>query len=133
MNTPDTPFQLEFDYRFDTPTGDLTVRLDGADLVSVPAAVSAIMQTQTIAIDVPHLSKSGVMLEFELDGPAGSAVALDDIRFPGLINGRFASGDLYAWIPDVPDGGTAGVIDLPPTEPLIFADSFESAPVPPAG
>jgi hypothetical protein len=44
---------------------------------------------------------------------------LDNIRFPGLINGRFASGDLSGWTIDTASGGSAFTIELVETDDVI--------------
>ncbi len=117
VNTPQTAFDMKFDYRFETTTGVLTVWLDSDHLVTIPAPTTlSPMQTETITIDVPHLDLSNVEFEFELDGADGSTVVLDNIIFPGVENGRFASGDFFGWTTEVSGAGSL-VIEAPPEVP----------------
>jgi hypothetical protein len=48
----------------------------------------------SLYIDNPDILALGLAeLKFLIDGPAGSVVILDDVVFPGLLNGDFSNGD----------------------------------------
>jgi hypothetical protein len=129
VNTPDVAFEMKFDYRFETTTGSLTVRVDGSVLETIPAPPSLVagLQTRTVAIGDPHLNKN-VELEFKLDGETGSKVVLTNILFPGLENGRFA-GELYGWTVDASGEGAVEFVELEiPEEPEELAAVIDIDP-----
>jgi hypothetical protein len=112
VNTPAAAFNLEFDYLFTTVTGQLTVLLDGVALgfVTAPAVVNGSFTTASIPVNIPGLlNRTGINLEFVLDGPTGSSVRLDNIVFPGLINGDFQAGNLTGWNTAASGNGSVGV------------------------
>lgn len=51
-------------------------------------------------------------LTLELDGPTGSSILLDSISFAGLVNGKFAAGDLTGWTLAATGSGSAGVLTI---------------------
>jgi hypothetical protein len=103
---------LEFDYLFTTVTGQLTVLLDGIALgfVTAPSVVNGSFTTASMPVNIPGLlNRTGINLEFLLDGPTGSSVHLDNIVFPGLINGDFQTGNLTGWTTAASGTGSIGV------------------------
>ena len=111
INAPGTPTPLTFDYWFQGTTGTLRVLLDGLEVLSLtaPPERQAGFQTASILIEGEFLGKQGIALDFEVDGPAGSSVWLDNVTFPGLTNGDFSSGDLTGWIAAATAAGSIGV------------------------
>ena len=115
VDTPGAPFSLQFDYKFDTLTGSLDVFLDSSLLATIfaPSSIESTFSTEMILIGVPALlNLVGVDLEFILDGPTGSTVFLDNIMFPGLVNGGFEAGTFSGWQVDVSQGGSVGVLTV---------------------
>lgn len=112
VNTSAAAFNLEFDFLFTTVTGQLTVLLDGVALgfVTAPSVVGSSFTTASMPVNLPGLlNRTGVNLEFLLDGPTGSSVRLDNIVFPGLINGDFQAGNLTGWNTAASGSGSIGV------------------------
>ncbi|MFQ5914937.1 MAG: hypothetical protein ACE5JS_17350 [Nitrospinota bacterium] len=99
VDTPSTPTDVKFIRRFETTTGLLRVTLGGVELGTIPAPPSVTTAFQPASFPVPGslLNMTGLPLKFEIDGPAGSTVLLDNIQFPGLSNGNFATEDLSSW------------------------------------
>lgn len=112
VDTPASPFNLEFDYQFKTLTGQLQVLLNGAIVgtLDAPALLGVDFETASFLIDGPLLSLSDVALEFRFGGPTGSTVLLDNILFPGLANGDFQSGNLSGF--QVSGPGTAQALTI---------------------
>ena len=112
VNTPAAAFNLEFDYLFTTVTGELKVLLDGVVLNTIPAP--AVVGTDFTTANIPVnnaalLNRNDIVLEFRLDGPTRSSVRLDNIVFPGLINGDFQTGNLTGWNTAASGTGSVGV------------------------
>ena len=110
IDTPALPFLISFEYLFTTLAGQLTVFLDGIP-IGVPLIAPGVLAPDflfaTFEVDNPMLlGESGIFLTFQLDGPAGSQVLIDNISAPGLENGTF-SDDLTAW-----QAGGEGVVAL---------------------
>ena len=110
VDVPLDPFNLVFDYMFTTPTGVLTVLLDGIP-IGTSFLASTILESEFFQAifeieDPVLLGLTGVPLTFGLDGPSGSTVLIDNISFPGLSNGGF-SNELRDW-----ETGGSGVISL---------------------
>lgn len=118
VSIADEPTELRFDYRFDSAMGLLTVRLDGDPIATLSATPMARFQTKMVVIGETHRGLIDVPLEFELDGPAGSAAALDNIMLPGLINGRFDDTEFFGWTIEAASGGSVEVVELIPPEEL---------------
>ncbi len=99
VDVPLAPFNLEFDFWFDTPTGALMVLLDGVELAEFLALdfLPGNFNTAFIPIGDPFLGSTDVQLVFRLDGPSGSQVYVDNIIWPGLLNGNFEDGTLDNW------------------------------------
>jgi len=76
---PSDPVSLSFEYLFRTVTGELSVILDDTLLATITA--SSVLGTDlspfSVAIPPELLGRSNVDLEFLLQGPTGSSVALD--------------------------------------------------------
>ncbi len=118
VDLPSDPFNVVFDYRFTTTTGALSVLLDGnpiGRLLEAPTTISPDFLRAYFEIDAPSfLGMNDLLLTFQIDGPAGSTVLLDNIVFPGLLGGDFAS--LANWttggagsvsLTSIPQPGTA--------------------------
>ena len=103
VNTSDIPFTVEFDYRFTTATGFFDVLLDGiaigTRLVASAPGSDEFMHAVFEVEDTGLLGLTGVSLLFLLDGPTGSNILIDNIIFPGLLNGDFENG-LALWTPE---------------------------------
>ncbi len=135
VDTGATPFDLSFNFRFETTTGELTVTLDGTVLgaIMAPGTLTRAFQNAKFLVDGSLLNQTGLELKFEIDGPAGSTVVLDNILFPGISNGNFATGDFTDWTVMTTGTGSAGVLvienveegDLEITEVEIEGDEFE--------
>ncbi len=115
INVPDTATSLGFDYGFLTGSGALSVFVNDQVLATYNsdgpdhglAHVSLSLGDQFI--------DQRVALTFFMDGPAGSTVLLDNIIFPSLINGDFATGDLTGWIGSSSAEGFVGAVALAPS------------------
>jgi len=110
VSTPVDPFTFQFDYLFETLTGELVVTLDGKTLIAIPAPSTPGSLLSTVALtvdDVDLLGLTAVDLAFTIDGPTGSRLLIDNVVFPGLLNSDFASGDLTGWTLNAssPDAG----------------------------
>ncbi len=112
VDTGATPFDLSFNFRFETTTGELTVTLDGTLLgtIMAPGTLTSAFQNAKFLVDGSLLNQTGLELKFEIDGPAGSTVVLDNILFPGISNGNFATGDFTDWTVATTGTGSAGVL-----------------------
>ena len=102
VDTGSTPFEMNFNYRFETPTGLLEVILDGqtifSDLMNGP--VSEDFQTANILIGDPLLRDLvGATLEFRVTNPGSnpSTVSIDNVLFPGIVIGDFGA-DTNGWL-----------------------------------
>ena len=111
VDTGSTPFEMNFNYRFETPTGLLEVILDGqtifSDLMNGP--VSEDLQTANILIGDPLLlDLVGATLEFRVTNPGSnpSTVSIDNVLFPGIVNGDFGD-DTNGWLITATPTGTA--------------------------
>lgn len=106
--TPIMPFFLEFDYLFQTGGGTLEVLLDGLVFLTLlgPGAAQSEFQTFAGSFDLAG-TFIDPFLTFVFDGDPGEVLLLDDILFPGLVNGNFQSGDLSGWL--VETSGAASV------------------------
>jgi hypothetical protein len=115
VNTPSTPFNLEFDYLFTTVTGNLTVSLGGVNVhaISAPSATNPNFQKASVSIEGALLNQNGIDLEFSLDGVTGSTIQLDNIVFPGLVNGDFQTGNLTVWHVSTTGTGTVAAMHTP--------------------
>ena len=95
VDLPNDPFNIVFDYRFTTTTGALSVLIDGSPvgrLLEAPVSISSEFLRAYFEIDDSSLlGMDDLLLTFQIDGPAGSTVLLDNINFPGLLDGDFAS------------------------------------------
>ena len=106
---------LAFTYRFATTTGQLLVKLGDVTLGTVPAPDTLTHYFTAVEIPVDVLSlfpdlPPTLELEFILEGGGElSGVLIDDITFPGLLNGDFGTGDLRGWEIDAPEGSAVGV------------------------
>ena len=118
VDVPATAFNLVFDYRFLTTTGALSVFLDGMPIGTVlEAPVNPPSDFFRAFFEIDNMSllgATGVPLTFMLDGPAGSSLLLDNISFPGLVNGGFES--LANW--STSGSGTVTLASLPEPAPL---------------
>ncbi len=102
IDTPTTgPVSLDFDYLFETTTGVLDVFLNGDLLgtLNAPGTLESDFQSASFAIDPSLLNLTGVDLTFEMDGPTGSVVFIDNVELSGstLINGDFQDASIAPW------------------------------------
>jgi len=116
VDTPADPFYLAVDYDFETLTGEVAVVLNGVELGTIlaPDPLQDGFQTTNYLVDGPLLNLADVELSFQLDGPTGSTVLLDNISFAGVVNGDFQSGDLTGWTADSGDGLVVAVTEVIP-------------------
>jgi hypothetical protein len=121
VDTGDTAFQMRFHYKFESPTGELHVLLgdEELDLISAPGSLKEVFQTAVLVVDGDLLNQTDVELQFLLDGPPGSTLLLDNITFPGLVNGTFQGGHLNGWSLMVTGEGSIRVIPEPATFVLL--------------
>lgn len=117
VDTPSVPFDLRFDYWFETNTGTLTVTLGGILLGTITAPDPVIGGFTPVVYTIHDEALgdlTGTDLTFELDGLTGSTVHLDDIVFPGLVNGNFENdGSDQDWIVIVQSGGGVSTVSEP--------------------
>ncbi|MEX2215984.1 MAG: choice-of-anchor tandem repeat NxxGxxAF-containing protein [Phycisphaeraceae bacterium] len=104
------PVNLEFDYLFETTTGQLDVLLDGMLLgtINAPVLPDTAFESASFLVDGSLLNLAGVNLTFLFDGPTGSHVLLDNVVLAGstLQNGDFQSGSLNPWTITTTGAGT---------------------------
>jgi len=114
VDVPTTPFDLTFDYQFETTGGELSVLLDGVILGSIlaPGTLETGFLTASFPVGGALLGQAGVDLNFALDGPHGSTLLLDSIDFPGLVDGDFEQGDLAAWTTTLSGNGSINALTL---------------------
>jgi len=82
IDTPNQPFVVEFDYRFNSLVGELTVSVDGHDLLPSISPVSMEwMHAERLVDDPALMGLDDVSLQFYLDALVGSSstVLLDDV------------------------------------------------------
>jgi len=112
VDVPGTPTSLTFDYAFVTTAGSLSVSLNGMLIGTYPAPspLASTIESASILVDQPFLGLQGVELEFTMDAPlAGAPVLIDNIQFPGLVNGTFETGDLSGYTTTTSGEGLVGV------------------------
>ena len=99
VDVPSDPFAMRVDHRFATTTGELQVRLGGSllDSVGAPGLVAEDATRGVFEVNGEILGNPDVTLELELDGVSGSTLEVDNIFFPGLVNGSFEAADLSDW------------------------------------
>ena len=118
VDTPGQAFNMELDYRFTTDTGFLDVFLNDANIgtrLEAPAIVGdeflhAVFEVENELL----LGLSGVPLLLLLDGPTGSNLLIDNLIFPGLVNGDFENG-LALWTADGQGLVSTSIIPEPST------------------
>jgi hypothetical protein len=108
VDIPTESVELTVDYRFLTPSGTLAVLLDDVLIGTVSATVDkpGEISTANFAVDGTLLGRSDVELKLVLDSPTGSALLIDEIGFPALINAGFRTGNLFGWSTAVSPGGS---------------------------
>ncbi len=96
VDTPASPFLMSLQYQFTGDGGSLDVVLDGTVLASIAApGMSEPVQTLEVLVDGALLNGTGLNLEIIANG---SAVAVDNVSFPGLYNGDFETGDVDGFL-----------------------------------
>lgn len=113
-STPADPFQVSFDYLFETVTGELTVSLGAEVLAVIPAPTPAEIDftTASILVDDPALlDQPGLDLAFTIDGETGSSILIDNVSFPGLDNGTFDDG-LTGWTATATGSGSVASLEI---------------------
>ncbi|MBX3439486.1 MAG: hypothetical protein KF861_18500, partial [Planctomycetaceae bacterium] len=87
VNTPDEFFWVTFDAKFLTTSGELTVRLNGVELVVVaaPESPDPALRQHVFAVHQAQLRNLSLKpLSFTFDGPTGSEMFLDNVAvIPG--------------------------------------------------
>lgn len=123
VDIPNDPFNLTFDYRFTTSTGALSVLLGGqliGRVLEASAFTSSDFLRAVFEIDDPALlGATGQPLTFQIDGPTGSSVLLDNVVFPGIFDGSFES--LTNWTAGGPGVVALTRIPEPGSGPLAVA------------
>jgi hypothetical protein len=112
VENPLAEIQLGFDLDFLTGTGLVTVKL-GETILGVigPEHLGRVFFDVDLSpvVGVPS-PLDELLLSFELSGPLGSAVRIDEITgLPGLFNGAFDIGYFDGWQIGIGEGGTAFV------------------------
>ena len=114
--TPNEAFNVEFDYKFTTDTGSLEVFLAdvliGTQLEAAAIDGDEFLHAVFEVEDESLLGLSVVSLLFQLDGPTGSNVLIDNIMFPGLLNGDFEEG-LNLWSPQGEGSVSTSAVPVP--------------------
>jgi hypothetical protein len=98
VDVPVDPFNFSFDYAFITGTGELDVYLGDtllANLFGNSTPSSSLLNFSTL-LDDDYLGALGLDLQFIFNDATGSKLWLDNIMFPGLVNGDFGEGD-WTW------------------------------------
>ena len=106
IDTPAGPFYVVFDYQFITTTGTLDVLLDGTSIgtLDAPDPATGTWDTENLVVDDDALKDlTQVPLSFELDGPTGSQVLLDNVTLMAITPepatlGLLAAGALAALV-----------------------------------
>jgi len=118
ISTGSSPFNLSFDYQFETTTGSLIVTINGVTIgsLSAPGTLSGLMQHISFSVsDLLLLNLTDAVLTFTLDGPTGSKLLLDNIAGLSIANGDFQVGNLTGWTVSHSGAGGAGVAELATT------------------
>jgi hypothetical protein len=117
VSTPAAPFNLSFDYQFETTFGTLEVAINDVVIgtFSAPATLSGVMTTANLLVDNPALlGLTDAILRFTLDGDTGARILLDNVVGLALANASFQTGNLTGWLVTASGAGFAGVADLTP-------------------
>jgi hypothetical protein len=130
VDSPNGAFKVEFDYRFTTTSGFLDVFLNDIYIgvrLEAPSIVESEFLHAVFEIEDPFLfNLSGVPLLFQLDGLTGSNLLIDNISFPGLLNGDFEQG-LELWTEEGQGIVSTRVVPDPSCEDLFsFATAYGS-------
>ena len=108
IDTPTKSFNVDFDYIFTTTTGYFEVFLNGTLIgtrLDAPTTIGNDFFHASFKVDSPSLLGLTTSLSFMFDGPTGSNILIDNISFPGSLNGTFEQG-LNSWTQQGP-GQTA--------------------------
>lgn len=130
VSTASGPFNLSFDYQFETTFGELTVTIDGEVIgtFSAPGTLSGVMQTANLLVDNPNLfNLTDALLQFTLDGPTGAIILLDNVVGLTIINDSFQTGNLTGWLVTTSGAGAVGVAQLAPIPVPAALPLFASA------
>lgn len=130
VNVPMGPSAVSFDYVFPLSTGTLQVTLDGLSLgrVDAPTLFSSELQHASLALPSFEQGRSNLALTFELDGPSDSPILIDNISFPGLLNGNFSTGDLTGFTVSTEDDGAYALVSGgSPSTPVPVSSRFSLA------
>ena len=115
VDTPAGPFNFQFDYLFETLTGELVVTLDGGPIVTIPApnVLDSLFTMLVVPVNGPLLlNLNDILLAFTVDGLSGSQVLLDNIIFPELLNGDSETGDFSEWTVTTEGNASADVVSF---------------------
>jgi hypothetical protein len=117
--TPTELFDLRFDLEFLTRSGEIAVMLGEWLLGTFRSDDSGAIVLEDLDPKALFPPRGGppqnVLLRFLLSGPPGSTVRIDNISFPGLMNGAFEIGYFDGWTFDTSRGGAAIVAALETT------------------
>lgn len=102
---PSSAFTVEFDYAFETTTGTVEVTINGVVIGSLDASAASGTGFQRASFDVDGALLAGLQsadgsmgrIEFSIDGVSGSQVILDNVQFPGALNGGFDVDSFFGW------------------------------------
>ncbi len=122
IDTPTESFNVDFDYMFTTTTGYFEVFLDDTLIgtkLDAPTTRGNDFFHAFFKVDDPSLLGLTTSLSFMLDGPTGSNILIDNISFPGSLNGTFEQG-LNSWTQQGPGQIAVGPVPEPATM-LLFA------------
>jgi hypothetical protein len=106
VDNPGNLFTLEFDYLFQTGGGFLDVFLGGYSLLGTPIEGPGAPQSDfahfseiidLIALGIDLIDPVSALEFLFTDDSAGSILLIDNISFPGLLNGGFQTGDVANW------------------------------------
>jgi hypothetical protein len=119
--TPAGVSVLSLDYLFMTTEGVLDVLVNGVNVASIPAPgeVASGFARLGVLIDpqalFPFGTPSELTIALRLSGEGmETGLLVDNVRFPGLVDGGFQTGNLEHWQTEVTDGGAIGLALAPP-------------------
>jgi hypothetical protein len=115
IDTPASPQNLQFDYKFESTTGVLDVTINGTSIgtLAAPGTLSGAFSPASFLVSGLLLDLQDAILSFVLDGVAGSSILIDNVLFPGLINGDFQTGNLTGWNVQHSGAGSVAISEVP--------------------
>jgi hypothetical protein len=115
IDTPASPQSLQFDYKFESTSGVLDITINGTSIgtLAAPGTLSGAFSTASFLVSGLLLDLQDAILSFVLDGVAGSSILIDNVLFPGLINGDFQTGNLTGWNVQHSGAGSVAITEVP--------------------